>query len=121
MGLLHLCMNNQRGWATANASRWSCGFGNAKEKLGFGMFLIWDSRSGDLRHVKCLRSWVLKVGSRRDASTVDASGALQCWLLQGLVLLDQSRACDLESDHLENKWCCSALGEDTSGTPCFPL
>lgn len=75
MGLLHLCMNNQRGWATANASRWSCGFGNAKEKLGFGMFLIWDSRSGDLRHVKCLRSWVLKVGSRRDASSVDASGS----------------------------------------------
>lgn len=36
VGLLHLCANNQRGWAMANASRWSCGFGSAKEKLGFG-------------------------------------------------------------------------------------
>lgn len=39
--------------------------------LGLDMFLVLDSRSGELRH---LRSWVLKVGSRRDASSVDASG-----------------------------------------------
>lgn len=38
------------------------------------MFLVLDSRPGELRHVKHLRSWVLKVGSRRYASSVDASG-----------------------------------------------
>lgn len=40
--------------------------------LGLGMFLVLDIRSGELRNVKRLRNWLLKVGSRRDASGVDA-------------------------------------------------
>lgn len=39
MGLLHLCVNNQRTWAMANASRYFCGLVSAEEKLQFGKVL----------------------------------------------------------------------------------
>lgn len=54
-----------------------------KSSLGWSTSLVLEGRSGKVRDVKHLLSWILKVISRRDTLVLMPLAALQCWLLLG--------------------------------------